>query len=50
MKRINLKKKSFFRFAKTNKDKYSIIEKGDDLLVSTWHSDALIDDYKATLC
>jgi len=38
----------FFNFAKENKKKYSIIESGDDLLVSTWHSDALINDYKKT--
>jgi hypothetical protein len=44
------KKEEFFRFAKTNKSKYSIIENNDDLLVSTWYSDSLINDYIATLC
>lgn len=29
--------------------KYSIIENGDDLLVSTWYSDDLINDYRKTL-
>jgi len=35
----------FFKFAKENSSKYGIIENGNDLLVSTWHSDALISDY-----
>jgi hypothetical protein len=39
----------FITFAKENKDKYSIIEDGDDFLVSTWYSDFLINDYKKTL-
>lgn len=43
------KKEEFFRFAKTNEAKYSIIECDDDLLVSTWHIDALINDYKASI-
>ena len=38
--------KEFFEFAKNNAKKYSIIENGDDLLVSTWYSDSLINDYK----
>lgn len=36
----------FFQFAKDNQNKYSIIENGDDLLVSTWYSDNLIKDFK----
>jgi hypothetical protein len=39
----------FIQFAKDNKNKYSIIEDGDDLLVSTWHSNDLIEDYQKTL-
>jgi hypothetical protein len=40
---------NFIQFAKDNKNKYSIIENGDDLLVSTWYSDDLIEDYRKTL-
>lgn len=39
----------FIQFAKDNKSKYSIIENGDDLLVSTWYSGDLIKDYQNTL-
>ena len=39
----------FINFARENKKKYSLIENGEDLLVSTWHSDDLIEDYKNTL-
>ncbi len=39
----------FFNFVNENKKKYSIIENGDDLLVSTWYSDDLIKDYKLTI-
>jgi len=39
----------FINFAKENKRKYSLIEHGDDLLVSTWYSDDLINDYRNTL-
>ena len=35
----------FINFAKENKKKYSLIENGEDLLVSTWYSDALIEDF-----
>lgn len=35
----------FIRFAQDNKEKYSLIENGDDLLVSTWYSNDLIDSY-----
>lgn len=35
----------FFNFAKNNNNKYSLIENGDDLLVSSWYSDKLINDY-----
>jgi hypothetical protein len=39
----------FINFAKENKMKYSLIENGDDFLVSTWYSDDLIEDYRRTL-
>ena len=39
----------FFHFAILNESKYGVIENGDDLLVSTWYSGDLIDDYKKTL-
>ena len=37
---------SFIEFAKENKSKYSLIENGDDFLVSTWYSNDLINDYR----
>lgn len=37
---------NFFQFVKDNKDKYRIIESNEDLLVSSWYSDSLINDYK----
>ena len=41
---------NFFKFAENNKLKYSLIQHGeDDLLVSTWYSNELIEDYKNTL-
>jgi len=40
---------NFIQFAKDNKDKYSLIENEDDLLVSTWYSDDLIEDYRKTI-
>jgi hypothetical protein len=46
-KRFN--ESNFIQFAKDNKNKYSIIENGNDLLVSTWYSDDLIEDYRKTL-
>ena len=39
----------FINFAKENKKRYSLIENGDDFLVSTWYSDDLIEDYRQTL-
>jgi hypothetical protein len=39
----------FIKFAEENKKKYSLIENGVDLLVSTWYSDDLIEDYRNTL-
>ena len=39
----------FINFAKKNKKKYSLIEYGEDLLVSTWYSDELIQDYIQTI-
>ena len=41
--------KDFKQFALANMQKYSIIESGDDLLVSTWHSGDLIDAYRKTI-
>lgn len=38
--------KDFYDFAIANKKKYNIIENGNDLLVSTWFSGDLIEDYK----
>ena len=43
------KMEGFVNFAKENVRKYSLIDHGDDLLVSTWHSDDLINDYRKTL-
>lgn len=43
------KKNDFIQFAKDNKKKYSLIENNNDLLVSTWYSDNLINDYLKTL-
>ena len=40
---------NFIQFAKDNQRKYSLIESGDDLMVSTWHSNDLIEDYRKTL-
>lgn len=39
----------FIEFARKNKNKYSLIKNGDDLLVSTWYSNDLIDDYKNSI-
>lgn len=43
------KKDEFIQFAKDNMNKYSLIEIGDDLLVSTWYSGDLIEDYRKTI-
>lgn len=43
------KSEEFIQFAKDNKKKYGIIDSGHDMLVSTWHSDSLIEDYRKTL-
>lgn len=43
------KANDFFEFAKQNSEKYSIVKNGEDLLVSTWHSDQLIEDFKSTI-
>jgi len=43
------KKDDFIQFAKDNKEKYSLIENGDDFIVSTWYSGDLIDDYRKTI-
>lgn len=42
-------KDDFINFAKNNIKKYSLIEIENDLLVSTWDSDNLIEDYRKTL-
>jgi len=39
----------FINFAQESKNKYSLIENGDDILVSTWYSNDLIEDYRKTL-
>jgi hypothetical protein len=39
----------FINFAKENTKKYSIIENGNDLLVSTWYSDELVEAYRRTI-
>jgi len=39
----------FLKYANNNKKKYSLIDNGDDFLVSTWYSDELIEDYRRTL-
>ena len=39
----------FFKFAKQNINKYSLIENDDDLFVNTWYSNSLINDYKLLL-
>ena len=39
----------FFEFAKLHAKKYRLTESGDDFMVSTWHSDALIDDYNKSI-
>jgi hypothetical protein len=41
--------KDFKQFALANMQKYGIIDVGYDLLVSTWHSDNLIDAYRKTI-
>lgn len=42
-------KDDFIQFAKDNKEKYSLIENDNDLLVNTWNSSDLIDDYRKTI-
>lgn len=39
----------FVKFSNDNKIKYSLIENGDDFLVSTWYSSDLINDYRKTI-
>lgn len=46
-KRFNYE--DFINFSRKNINKYSLIESGGDLLVSTWYSDELIKDYKQTI-
>jgi hypothetical protein len=40
---------NFIKFAKDNKNKYSLIENGDDFLVGTWYCNDLIDDYRKSI-
>ena len=47
IKRFN--EKDFIQYARDNKGKYSLIDNGDDLLVSTWYSNELINDYRKTI-
>lgn len=39
----------FIEFARQNQEKYSLIDNGHDMLVSTWHSGELVEDYRKTL-
>jgi hypothetical protein len=43
------KKDGFIQFAREHKEKYHLIDNGDDMLVSTWYSNDLIEDYRKTL-
>ena len=47
--KIKFNAEEFFQFAKNNLKKYSIVENGNDLLVSTWYSDSLIADYQKSI-
>lgn len=38
--------KDFFELAKKHKEKYSLIEIGEDFFVSSWHVDNLINDFQ----
>lgn len=39
----------FIEFSRQNQEKYSLIDNGFDLLVSTWYSNDLIEDYRKSL-
>jgi len=39
----------FLSFARENRDKYNLVDNGEDLLVSTWHVDQLLSDFKNKL-
>lgn len=39
----------FIEFARHNQEKYSLIDNGFDMLVSTWYSNDLIKDYRESL-
>lgn len=39
----------FIKFAKDNMVKYGLLSGVDDMLVSSWYADSLINDYKMTL-
>ena len=47
--KYQFKAADFFQFASENKNKYSIVVNDDDLLVSSWHSDTLINDYRTLI-
>jgi hypothetical protein len=47
--KLRFNAQNFYIFALSNQKKYSIVPNGQDLLVSTWHSDDLIENYKKTL-
>ena len=47
--KYQFKAADFFQFASENKNKYSIVVNGDDLLVSTWYSNDLTNDYRNTI-
>lgn len=39
----------FFKFALENKSRYSIVDNGGDLLVSTWYSGDLIESFRKSI-
>jgi hypothetical protein len=39
-------KEDFIRFAQAKRENYHLIDNGDDLLVSSWYSNDLINDYR----
>lgn len=47
--KIRFRSEDFFDFASNNQSKYGIIEEKDDLIVSTFHIDALVNDFKETI-
>lgn len=45
---LNERKLTAFARQPANKDRFSLVESGPDLTVSTWHVDGLIDAFKKT--